>query len=85
MNAQGRGYENALQATLYGGHEAISKLLIYKGADVNAQGGYYRNALQAALKGGHEAIAMLLAEKQEVSAPLILHIESPRRMVGVTG
>ena len=44
-NAQGRGYENALQATLYGGHEAIAKLLIVNRADVKIQGGGYGNTL----------------------------------------
>jgi ankyrin repeat protein len=33
-------YGNALQAASSGGHEAIVKLLLEKGADVNAQGGY---------------------------------------------
>ena len=45
MSAQGRGYKNALQATLYGGHEAIAKLLIVDRADVKIQGGGYGNAL----------------------------------------
>jgi ankyrin repeat protein len=56
-------YGNALEAASIGGHEAIAKLLIEKGADVNAQGEEYGNALQAASNGGHEAIAMLLIEK----------------------
>ncbi|KIJ99791.1 hypothetical protein K443DRAFT_80490, partial [Laccaria amethystina LaAM-08-1] len=65
VNAQGGAFGNALQAALYGGHEAIAKLLIEKGADgadVNAQGGHYGNALQAASQTGHEAIAKLLIE-----------------------
>jgi hypothetical protein len=47
VNAQGGAFGNALQAALHGGHEAIAKLLIERGADVNAHG-YYGNALQAA-------------------------------------
>ncbi|OAG12718.1 ankyrin [Paraphaeosphaeria sporulosa] len=46
VNAQGGGYGNALQAASYGGHEAIVKLLLDKGAE-------YGNALQAASYGGH--------------------------------
>ena len=63
LNAQGGNHGNALQATVYGGHEAIAKLLIEKGADVNAQGGKYGNALYAASERGHETIAKLLIEK----------------------
>ena len=63
INAQGGRYGNALQAALYGGHEAIAKLLIENGADGNAQGGYYGNALYAASHRNHEAIAKLLIEK----------------------
>ena len=57
MHAQGGYHGNALYAATYGGHKAISTLLIEKGADVHAQGGYYRNVLQAARYKGHEAIA----------------------------
>jgi ankyrin repeat protein len=38
MNAQGGEYENALQAAILQGHEAIVRMLLEKGADVNAQG-----------------------------------------------
>jgi ankyrin repeat protein len=41
---RGGDYGNALQAASTGGHEAIVKLLIEKGADVNVQGEYYGNA-----------------------------------------
>ena len=54
---------NALQAASSGGHEAIVKLLLEKGADVNAQGGEYGNALQAASSGGHEATVKLLVDR----------------------
>jgi ankyrin repeat protein len=46
-----------------GGHEAVVKLLLDKGAKVNAQGGRYGNALQAASEGGHEAVVKLLLNK----------------------
>ena len=50
VNAEGRRYDNALQAASDGGHEGVVKLLLDKGADVNAQG----NVLQAVSSGGHE-------------------------------
>jgi len=48
VNAWGGSYGNALQAASYGGHEAITKLLLEKGANANVQGGCYGNAIQAA-------------------------------------
>jgi ankyrin repeat protein len=45
VNAQGGFYAYALQAALYGGHEAVLKMLLDKGANVNAQGGYHSNTL----------------------------------------
>ena len=45
INAQDRGYGNALQAASVRGYEKIVELLLSKGADINAQGGLYGNAL----------------------------------------
>jgi hypothetical protein len=45
-NSQGGHYDNALQAALYGAHEAVIRLLLGNGLDVNPQGGYYGNAKQ---------------------------------------
>ena len=64
-NAQGGYYGNSLQTASYGGHEAIEKLLIEKGADVNA--------LQAALSTGHEALAKLLKEKGADESARLTH------------
>jgi ankyrin repeat protein len=66
MSMHREDYGNALQAASSGGHEAIVKLLLEKGADVNAQGGDYGNALQAASSEGHEAIVKLLLEKSKL-------------------
>ena len=54
----------ALYFAAEGGHTAVVRLLLDKGADVNAQGGYYyANALQAASDRGHEAVVRLLLDK----------------------
>ena len=63
VNAKGGEFGNALQVALWKGHEAITRLLIYKGADVNAQGGYFGNALQAASQRGYEVLTKQLIEK----------------------
>ena len=55
--------ETALYKAASGGHEAVVRLLLEKGADVNAQGGDYGNALQAASNGGHEGVVRLLLGK----------------------
>ena len=69
INAQGRGYGNALQSASGRGHEQIVRLLFDQGADVNAQGGQHGNALQAALPGGHEqTVKLLLDQSAEVNA-----------------
>ena len=65
VNAQGGYYGNALQAASYGGHEAIAKLLIEKGADVNAQRGEYAYVLHATSYEGHEVIAKHLIQKEQ--------------------
>jgi ankyrin repeat protein len=46
VNSQGREYDNAVQAALAEGKEAVVKMLLNKGADINAQGGEYGNAFQ---------------------------------------
>ena len=38
-------YGNALQGASYGGHEAVVRLLLEKGANGNAEGGDYCNVL----------------------------------------
>jgi ankyrin repeat protein len=54
---------SAMQAASAGGHEAMVKMLLDKGADINAQSGQYGNALQAASSRGHEAVVRLLLDK----------------------
>ncbi|RPB14650.1 hypothetical protein P167DRAFT_604081 [Morchella conica CCBAS932] len=44
------------------GHEAVTYILLERGADVNAQGGEYGNALLAAAYGGHEKIVQMLLD-----------------------
>jgi hypothetical protein len=63
-NVQGRECGNALYAASSGGHEAIARLLLDKGANVNvnAQNGQYGTALQAASRGGHQQIVKLLLD-----------------------
>jgi ankyrin repeat protein len=63
VNTQGGDFGNALQAASYGGHEAVVKLLLGKGAHVNAQGAHFGNALQAASYEGHKAVVKLLLDK----------------------
>lgn len=63
----------------FGGHEAVVKLLLDKGAEVNAQGGsYYNNALQVALSGGHKAIVKLLLDKGAEINAQIRYSNAPR-------
>ncbi|KAJ7897905.1 ectomycorrhiza-induced ankyrin-domain/NACHT-domain-containing protein [Mycena olivaceomarginata] len=69
VSAQGGYYGNALQAASAGGHDAVVRELLAKGADVIAQGGEYGNALQAASARGHDAVVReLLAKGANVSA-----------------
>jgi ankyrin repeat protein len=60
---EGDEYATALYTATRGGHEAVVKLLIERGANVNAQGGRYGTALQAAAWGGQEAVVKLLIER----------------------
>ena len=56
VNAQGEYFNNALQATLYGGHDQVMQTLLDKGVNVNAQGEEYNNALQTASREDHKNI-----------------------------
>ncbi|KAI1663836.1 hypothetical protein L13192_12233, partial [Pyrenophora tritici-repentis] len=67
VNAQGRGYGNALQAASAQGHEQVVKALLDAGAEVNAQGGYYGNALHAAAYFGESAVLKLLVLKHDIT------------------
>lgn len=53
----------ALIAASSGGHEAVVRLLLDKGADTNNQGGRYGTALQAASYSGREAVVRLLLDR----------------------
>ena len=47
----------------WGGHEAVVKLLLEKGADVHLRAEYRQTPLSLAAEQGHEAVAKLLLEK----------------------
>jgi hypothetical protein len=62
-------YNLAMVAAAEGGHVAIVKLLLARGANVNAQGGKYGSALQAASVWGRTAtVELLLAKAANINA-----------------
>ena len=54
----------ALYMAAMGGHEAMVRLLLEKGADLKAKDSNKWTALHAAARGGHEAVVRLLLEKR---------------------
>jgi ankyrin repeat protein len=54
--------QTALNRAARGGHEAVSQLLLLKGADVEARDGEGETALFWAVRGGHETVVRLLLE-----------------------
>jgi ankyrin repeat protein len=58
-----RNRETSLHSAFSGGHEAVAKLLLEKGADLDARDVYGWTALQWAPPNGRETVAKLLLSK----------------------
>ncbi|PVH74235.1 hypothetical protein DL98DRAFT_658902 [Cadophora sp. DSE1049] len=63
LNKKDKYGMTALVWAARGGHEAVVRLLLEKGANVEAKGDYKRTALVWAAWGKHEAVVRLLLEK----------------------
>ena len=60
----------ALLFAALGGHDAVAKLVLDRGADVAATDNKGATALMVAARGGHEAVAKLLLDHAVFSAYL---------------